>query len=73
MVVRNSFLKNISLTVKTVFLLLILCVLLTGCASNISRDWDCPAEEGYKCIPIRYADRVAVRALKTKCLKTIGD
>ena len=37
---------------------------LTGCTSNVGGSWDCTAEEGYPCLPIREADRIAVRSLE---------
>ena len=41
---------------------------LTGCTSNVGGSWDCTAEEGYPCLPIREADRIAVRSLeKAEC------
>ena len=66
---ENKSYETIRLSLCLIFMLIALLsfsFLSTGCTSNVTGSWDCPAEEGYHCIPIKTADRMAVQGLKTE-------
>jgi hypothetical protein len=44
-------------------LTVLLLIILTGCASNVSGSWDCPSLKGERCMDLTAADKKAVTKL----------
>jgi hypothetical protein len=64
-IIRFLICSRISLFSRGLFLIIAL-FLLNGCASNVGSNWDCPVEDGYRCILIRKADSMAIGSLIMK-------